>query len=134
MNSRYETVLESKGSFMKEAPVGITDGSRTLIKSLLDTVPTVPTVPENSLFRDDLFKTTCQKIQRQNEDRVIRDIGLLIVPSADTLATYGATHLKLIKAGTTASLSVDPVHNLITLWDSSGPHLQMINLRSSSLS
>ncbi|PGH01460.1 hypothetical protein GX51_05270 [Blastomyces parvus] len=95
-NSRYQTVLESKGSFMKRARVGITDGSSTLIESLLDTVPTVP---ENSLFRDDLFNTTCEKIQCENEDRVIRDIGLLIVPSADTLATYGATHLECLDEG-----------------------------------
>ncbi|EDN02438.1 conserved hypothetical protein [Histoplasma mississippiense (nom. inval.)] len=95
-NSRYQTVLESKGSFMKKARVGITDGSSTLIESLLDTVPTVP---ENSLFRDDLFDTTCEKIQCENEARVIRDIGLLIVPSADTLASYGATHLECLDEG-----------------------------------
>ncbi|KAL9123766.1 MAG: hypothetical protein Q9217_006837, partial [Psora testacea] len=47
----------------------------------------------DSLFRDDLFKKTCRKIQDRNETMVIRDIGLLIVPSAQTLATYGATHL-----------------------------------------
>ncbi|OAX79028.1 hypothetical protein ACJ72_06654 [Emergomyces africanus] len=95
-NSCYQNVLESKGSFMKKARVGITDRSSTLIESLLDTVPTVP---ENSLFRDDLFDTTCEKIQHENEARIVRDIGLLIVPSADILATYGASHLECLDEG-----------------------------------
>jgi len=50
-------------------------------------------VPKDSLFRDDLFERTCRKIQDRNEARVIQDISRLIVPSAETLATYGATHL-----------------------------------------
>ena len=45
-------------------------------------------MPKDSLFRDDLFEKTCRKI----EARVIQDIARLIVPSAETLATYGATH------------------------------------------
>lgn len=45
------------------------------------------------MFRDDLFKKTCRKIEDRNEARVIQDIARLIVPSAETLATYGATHL-----------------------------------------
>jgi len=51
------------------------------------------THPQDSLFRDDLFNATCQKIRNRNETMVIRDIGLLIVPSAQTLATYGALYL-----------------------------------------
>jgi len=51
------------------------------------------TVPQNSLFRKDIFKKTCRKIEDRNEARVIQDIARLIVPSAETLATYGATHL-----------------------------------------
>ncbi|KLJ05432.1 hypothetical protein EMPG_11078 [Blastomyces silverae] len=90
-NPRYETILESKGSFMKNARVGITDESSLLIKALLNTDQMVP---QNSLFRDDLFQTTCEKIQGKNESRIIRDIGQLIVPSAETLATYGATNLE----------------------------------------
>ncbi|ODH26748.1 hypothetical protein ACO22_04433 [Paracoccidioides brasiliensis] len=87
-NPLYQTILESKGSLMKEARGGITDESSTLIESSL---AMAPTVPENSLFRDDLSDTTCEKVQRGNEARVIRDIGLLIVPSAAILDTYGAT-------------------------------------------
>jgi hypothetical protein len=50
-------------------------------------------VPKDSLFRDDLFKSTYQKIRDRNEAIVIRDVLLLIVLSAQILATYGATHL-----------------------------------------
>ncbi|KAL9062985.1 MAG: hypothetical protein Q9161_009668, partial [Pseudevernia consocians] len=63
---------------------------RDLCRTLLEAEQMVP---PDSLFRDDLFKKTCRKIQDRNETMVIRDIGLLIVPSAQTLATYGATHL-----------------------------------------
>ncbi|EEH48492.2 uncharacterized protein PADG_04571 [Paracoccidioides brasiliensis Pb18] len=86
-NPLYQTILESKGSLMKEARGGITDESSTLIESSL---AMAPTVPENSLFRDDLSDTTCEKVQRGNEARVIRDIGLLIVPSAAILDTRSA--------------------------------------------
>lgn len=51
------------------------------------------TVPRDSLFRDDLFDKICENIRNRNEAMVIRDISSLIVPSAQTLATYGATHL-----------------------------------------
>ncbi|QVM06646.1 hypothetical protein D8B26_001352 [Coccidioides posadasii str. Silveira] len=91
VNPRYQTILETKGSFMKKARVGIRDESSLLIKALLNTDQMVP---QNSLFRDDLFDTTCEKIQCENEPRIIRDIGQLIVPSAETLATYGATNLE----------------------------------------
>ena len=55
---------------------------------------------ENSLFRDRLFDTTCENIQRENKSEVIRDIGLLTVSPADTLATYGATNLECLAEGT----------------------------------
>ena len=50
-------------------------------------------VPKDSLFRNDLFKSTCRKIRDRNEARVIQDITRLIVPSVEALATYGAAHL-----------------------------------------
>ena len=40
------------------------------------------------MFRDDLFGKTCQHIETRNEAMVIRDIGLLLVPSGYILATY----------------------------------------------
>ncbi|KAI9752011.1 MAG: hypothetical protein M1835_001140 [Candelina submexicana] len=85
----YSTLLATKGSFMDESDWGITDASKILYQMLLNSEQTVP---QDSLFRDDLFKKTCRRIQDRNEAMVIRDITLLIVPSAQTLATYGATH------------------------------------------
>ena len=86
----YTTVLATKGSFIDKADVGITDTSKSLCRKLLEKEQTVP---QNSLFRKDLFDKTCQKIQDRNEARVVQDITRLIVPSAETLATYGASHL-----------------------------------------
>ena len=89
-NPDYAAELEDEGSYMYKSTLGITDISRELCRTLLEKEQAIP---QNSLFRDDLFDETCRKTQDRNETMVIRDIGLLIVPSAQTLATYGATHL-----------------------------------------
>jgi hypothetical protein len=86
----YETVLGTKGSFMDEFDEDIEKASSDLCQTLLYSKQTYP---QNSLFRDDLFKTTCRKIRNRNESMVVRDISQLIVPFAQTLATYGATNL-----------------------------------------
>lgn len=85
---RYKTLLETKGSFMDKSDLGITDASKTLCRTLLEKKQSVP---QDSLFRDDIFESTCQRVEDRNEARVIRDITPLIVPSAEILATYGAT-------------------------------------------
>lgn len=87
----YTTILATKGSFMDKSDLDVTDASKNLCRMLLEKKQTVP---RDSLFRDDLFDKTCRKIQDKNEARVIQDIARLIVPSAETLATYGATHLQ----------------------------------------
>ncbi|KAI9759188.1 MAG: hypothetical protein M1835_000442 [Candelina submexicana] len=89
-NPDYAAELEDEGSYMYKSKLGITDISRELCRTFLEKEQTIP---HDTLFRDDLFDETCRKIQDRNETMVIRDIGLLIVPSAQTLATYGATHL-----------------------------------------
>ena len=89
----YEDILEKLGSYMRESDSDITDDSRNLCKNLLQFEQDVP---QDSLFRSDLFRKTCQKIRNRNEAMVIRDIGLLIVPSAQMLATYGVTHLNYL--------------------------------------
>ncbi|KAK0829687.1 hypothetical protein LTR03_016079 [Friedmanniomyces endolithicus] len=89
--SSYATILATRGSFMDKSEQGITHRSKGLCSSLLEKAQTVPL---ESLFRDDLFETTCHNIRDRNEAMVIRDIAPLIVPSAQTLATYGATHLE----------------------------------------
>ena len=88
--SSYATVLATKGSIMDEFNLGITRESKEGYQALFHIEQPVP---KDSLFRDDLFKSTYRKIRDRNEAMVIRDISLLIVPSAQTLATYGALHL-----------------------------------------
>lgn len=51
------------------------------------------TVSQDSLFRDNLFDKNIEKIRNRNEVIIIQDVGSLIVPSVQTLATYGVTHL-----------------------------------------
>ncbi|KAL8369545.1 hypothetical protein RB595_000058 [Gaeumannomyces hyphopodioides] len=92
-DQRYETLLEVKGSYMAKAPLPLPDASKALCQSLLE--QTQP-VPGDTLFRDDIFETTCQKIHNKNEARIIQDITRLIVPSAESLATFGANHLDIL--------------------------------------
>jgi hypothetical protein len=90
---RYETLLAVKGSYMTEAPLGLATASLALCRSLLE--KTQP-VPSDTLFRDDIFETTCQKLRNKNEARVIQDITRLIVPSAESFATFGTKHLDIL--------------------------------------
>ncbi|KXS93314.1 hypothetical protein AC579_9010 [Pseudocercospora musae] len=90
---QYATVLATKGVFMEESELDISRESQRECKRLLERRGGIP---EHSLFRDDLFKATCKKMQDKNEARVIQDISRLIVPSAETLTTYGATALKCL--------------------------------------
>ena len=83
----YEIGLEKKGSYMckskegcKQEPLGELRCSKQ-------------TVPPDSLFRDDLFDKTCEKVRNRNEAMIIQDITRLIVPSAQNLAIYGAKNL-----------------------------------------
>lgn len=88
---RYETTLADVAINMGKPEIPPLDSCKTLCHTLLDAE--CPT-PESSLFRDDLFETTCDIIRNRNEARVIEDIARLIVPSAETLTTYGATQFK----------------------------------------
>ncbi|OJD13205.1 hypothetical protein AJ78_06323 [Emergomyces pasteurianus Ep9510] len=92
-NARYRMLLEIKSSFIKESKLGITDASKSSYQILLNAEQRVP---ENSLFRDDLFKKICEKMQDRNEAMVIQDITRLTVPSAENLAIYGDEHLKIL--------------------------------------
>ena len=94
----YAVILADRGSFMNEFRQGITDDSRNECQILLNTEQAVPR-DSDTLFRDDLFKDACEKLRDRNEARIISDIARLIVPSAETLATYGATHLDHLIVG-----------------------------------
>jgi hypothetical protein len=87
----YETILATKGSFMGKFDLGITDASKKLCRTLLEAEQSVP---QDTLFRDDLFDETCESVRARNEAMVVRDISPLICPSAQVLRIYGAKHLK----------------------------------------
>jgi len=92
-DARYKTILETKGSFMSKSELGITEASKILCQTIFKKEQIVP---QESLFRDDIFDKTCEKIQDRNEARVVQDITRLIVPSAETLATFRAKHLEIL--------------------------------------
>lgn len=87
---RYPVFLATKGSFLDESDLGVTDVSKSLCRALLDKEQTIPI---DSLFRDDLFRKICRKIRDRNEALVVQDISRLIVPSAQNMAIYGSTNL-----------------------------------------
>jgi hypothetical protein len=59
---------------MRESNLDVTDDSKILCRRLLQPEQTIPQDP---LFRDDLFEKTYRNIQDRNEAMVIGDIGLL---------------------------------------------------------
>ncbi|KAK6502634.1 hypothetical protein TWF506_003214 [Arthrobotrys conoides] len=90
---RYDIILETAGVLMRPSPLGITEDSKKTYQNLLSADQQIPS---NTLFRDDLFETACTKLAGANETRVIRDLTQLIVPSAETLATFGSQHLDIL--------------------------------------
>ncbi|KAI9701455.1 MAG: hypothetical protein M1836_001510 [Candelina mexicana] len=89
---RYEQILASAGIYMdNDDEVVTTDACKILCQTLLDTEQTVP---QDSLFNDDIFERICQKVRNRNETRVIRDLSPLLIPSAEVLYVCGAKHLK----------------------------------------
>ena len=64
----YETVLATKGSFMGKFDLGISDMSKKLYQTLLNTKQSVP---QDILFRDDLFDETYESVRVRNEALVV---------------------------------------------------------------
>lgn len=87
---RYKTLLETLGTFMRTYvgtnEVGISADSERLCKRLLETEQRVP---KDSLFNDNIFWKTCDRLNSRNEAKVVQDIGRLLVPSAEALAMRG---------------------------------------------
>ncbi|KAL8295050.1 hypothetical protein RB601_003562 [Gaeumannomyces tritici] len=90
---RYKTLLATKRSFMDESTLGITEESKKTYVALLESELTIP---NDTLFRDNVFKQTCRKVEDRNEARIIRDVTPLIVPPAEIFATNGATQLECL--------------------------------------
>ncbi|KUI74573.1 hypothetical protein VM1G_10071 [Cytospora mali] len=84
-DSRYETLLNTKGIYMETSELGIVDESKNICQNLLRGNQAVP---QGSIFDDAVFEKACKNIQKANEARVIQDISRLVVPSAETLALY----------------------------------------------
>ncbi|KAF1962655.1 hypothetical protein CC80DRAFT_521710 [Byssothecium circinans] len=97
---RYEGHLQERGSFIDNYEEGITAESKKLCQRLLN-APQSP--PEHTRFSDNkIFEKTCRRIRGENETKVVRDIALLIVPSAEILADNGAKHLEILRETTNA--------------------------------
>lgn len=105
-DGRYTTLLAAKGSYITKSRLGITEESKDLCRRLFESEQAVP---KDSLFRNDLFEKTCEKVEGRNEARIVQDISRLIVPSAETLATYGATNLDHLLEGVNERL--DRLHS-----------------------
>jgi hypothetical protein len=54
-------------------------------------------LPKDTLFEDNLFEHILESIRGRDKARIIRDIGRLIIPSAEILAIRGARHLKILQ-------------------------------------
>ena len=90
---RYEAALKSAGIFMdlsRHRPQ-LKDAGMALCQQLLNTQQPLPT---GSLFEDALFDTTNDDGAFRNEARVVRDIGPLIVASAENLHRRSAKGLE----------------------------------------
>jgi hypothetical protein len=86
----YEMTLEQVGIHMTGGP-GVTSSCQDLCRSLLETEQPLP---PDSLFREDRFRKTCERLHNENEAKIIRDISPLLVPSVEVLCAYGAEYLE----------------------------------------
>lgn len=93
MTAAYDTILATKGSYMSRTSLKITDTSKNICRSLLDTAQTVP---QDTLFRDDLFDETCNSVEGRNEAMVVRHISPLICPSPLALRIYDVKNLECL--------------------------------------
>ena len=91
---RYKTLLEAKGSFLRD--FGDDDPPTTVTKPGRNLLDAEQVVPQNSLFRDDIFRRFCREIEDRNEAMVIQDVSRLLVPSAKNLAVYGDRNLDIL--------------------------------------
>ena len=64
----YETALATEGSFMGKFELGIIDESKRLCRTFL---AVEQSVPQDTLFRDDLFEENCEIVRARNETIVV---------------------------------------------------------------
>lgn len=93
-NPEYERQLIVAGIYLDGDMATISDDCAILCDSLLNGEQTVPEV---SLFQDNLVETTFSRYLHRNESMVFRDITPLIVPSAELLYAFGSAHLQHVR-------------------------------------
>jgi hypothetical protein len=87
-NPSYEIVLEREaGSYMDKYKPGVTEASERLCQTLLDSKQIIP---KDTIFRDDIFDDTCEKLRGKNEARIFKDCTPLIVPWIEAYASLSA--------------------------------------------
>ncbi|EEH36365.2 hypothetical protein PAAG_06783 [Paracoccidioides lutzii Pb01] len=112
-DKNYDTYLETKGCFMYDHDDGIDGDSRSVCHQILNANPEVP---KETVFQEGDFESTCRRMQRKNETGVIRIIGELIVPSAESAIDLGRVtfpHLVVsVNEGWDSSISLDESQQL----------------------
>ncbi|QSS59396.1 hypothetical protein I7I51_08831 [Histoplasma capsulatum] len=107
-NKNYDTYLETKGCFMYDHDDGIDRDSKSACRQILGANPEVP---KRTVFEQCAFESTCRRLQKKNETGVIRIIGELIVPSAESaidLSHVTFPHLVVsVNEGWDSSISLD---------------------------
>lgn len=118
---------------MGKCPQGITDTRKKLYQNLLEQTSSVP---EDTMFQDGLFDSPCEALQDRNEVSVIRDVSLLLFPSAESLAIRGCKQLRClienVDDGTTASLLHQNRPSPIMRWESAEKPSPKNNCRNCS--
>lgn len=90
----YHVLLETRGySYMRSHEDGIRDECKNLCQQLLESKQPIP---PRTIFGDDVFETTCNRLHGKNKERILKDLTQLIIPSAEPLATLGARHLDVV--------------------------------------
>ena len=106
-DKRYTTMLEIKGSFLRDFDHKIPQATSDTCHKLLTEDQTTT---GDSLFHDDRFRKLCWKLQEANEAMIVQDLTRLIVPSAMNLAISGDRKLDcLIESVNEAWISSIPV-------------------------
>ncbi|KAM4061253.1 reverse transcriptase [Hirsutella rhossiliensis] len=80
---------------MDISELGVTNTSKQLIRDLLSDGQSVP---QGTLFDDDIFVDACRNLENKNEARIIQDISRLIVPSAESLALRNKNYKRLVES------------------------------------
>ncbi len=73
-----------------QGPVSFYTNNRARLPS--QTLDSEYKTPEHYLFKEDIFYIRLERVRSKNEARVIRDIILLLIPSAKLLYIYSTSN------------------------------------------